>query len=227
MDLKSLENKRLYILKRLGILKFLSVVEALLVGFLAFVFTKDILIALILAVFVGIFFFRLTAKKLKLAKKELEIDALNLFLRRFGAKFRKESLSQKDFLKLELSENLKDFKSQNCFEFKDFKSQNCFEFKEFKIYDINFIDENKRFFCGILLEILKPSKNPSFEDEEKIYVKLQDKNFTLNHIFSKDNHYLIATLTNPFFIDLKESLEKNFKNLENNLKLIEEKIIKI
>ncbi|EAL8400187.1 poly(A) polymerase, partial [Campylobacter coli] len=29
------------------------------------------------------------------------------------------------------------------------------------------------------------------------------------------------------FIDLKESLEKNFKNLENNLKLIEEKIIKI
>ncbi|EAI3380431.1 poly(A) polymerase, partial [Campylobacter coli] len=30
-----------------------------------------------------------------------------------------------------------------------------------------------------------------------------------------------------FFIDLKESLEKNFKNLENNLKLIEEKIIKI
>ncbi|EGA3414753.1 poly(A) polymerase, partial [Campylobacter coli] len=32
MDLKSLENKRLYILKRLGILKFLSVVEALLVG---------------------------------------------------------------------------------------------------------------------------------------------------------------------------------------------------
>lgn len=78
-----------------------------------------------------------------------------------------------------------------------------------------------------MLEILKPSKNPSFEDEEKIYVKLQDKNFTLNHIFSKDNHYLITTLTNPFFIDLKESLEKNFKNLENNLKLIEEKIIKI
>lgn len=78
-----------------------------------------------------------------------------------------------------------------------------------------------------MLEILKPSKNPSFEDEEKIYVKLQDKNFTLNHIFSKDNHYLIATLKNPFFIDLKESLEKNFKNLENNLKLIEEKIIKI
>ena len=57
MDLKSLENNRLYILKRLGVLKFLSIIEALLVGFLAFVFTKDILIALILAVFVGIFLF--------------------------------------------------------------------------------------------------------------------------------------------------------------------------
>ncbi|EIA3481722.1 poly(A) polymerase, partial [Campylobacter coli] len=85
----------------------------------------------------------------------------------------------------------------------------------------------KRFFCGILLEILSANKNPSFENEEQIYIKLQDKNFTLNHVFSKENHYLIATLTNPFFIDLKESLEKNFKNLENNLKLIEEKIIKI
>ncbi|EJG9923253.1 poly(A) polymerase, partial [Campylobacter coli] len=104
---------------------------------------------------------------------------------------------------------------------------NCFEFKDFKIYDIQFLDENKRFFCGILLEILSANKNPSLENEEQIYIKLQDKNFTLNHIFSKDNHYLIATLTNPFFIDLKESLEKNFKNLENNLKLIEEKIIKI
>ncbi len=215
MDLKSLENNRLYILKRLGILKFLSIIEALLVGFLAFVFTKDILIALILAVFVGIFFFRLTAKKLKLAKKELEIDALNLFLRRFGAKFRKESLSQKDFLKLELSENLKDFKSQNCF-----------EFKEFKIYDINFIDENKRFFCGILLEILSANQNPSFEDEEQIYIKLKDKNFTLNHIFSKENHYLIATLSNPFFIDMKKDLKSNFKDLEENLNSIKNKLFK-
>ncbi len=215
MDLKSLENKRLYILKRLGILKFLSVVEALLVGFLAFVFTKDILIALILAVFVGIFFFRLTAKKLKLAKKELEIDALNLFLRRFGAKFKKQSLSQKDFLQLGFTKDLKEFKSQNCFEFKDFK-----------IYDIQFLDENKRFFCGILLEILSANQNPSFEDEEQIYIKLKDKNFTLNHIFSKENHYLIATLSNPFFIDMKKDLKSNFKDLEENLNSIKNKLFK-
>ncbi|HEF1950705.1 TPA: poly(A) polymerase, partial [Campylobacter jejuni] len=176
MDLKSLENNRLYILKRLGILKFLSIIEALLIGFLAFVFIRDALIAVILAVFVGVFFFRFTAKKLKLAQKELQINALNLFLRRFGAKFKKQSLSQKDFLKLGLTKDLKEFKSQNCFEFKDFK-----------IYDIQFLDENKRFFCGILLEILNANKNPSFENEEQIYIKLTDKNFALNHIFSKEN----------------------------------------
>lgn len=121
MDLKSLENNRLYILKRLGILKFLSIIEALLVGFLAFVFIRDALIAVILAVFVGVFFFRFTAKKLKLAQKELQIDALNLFLRRFGAKFKKQSLSQKDFLQLGFTKDLKEFKSQNCFELRILK----------------------------------------------------------------------------------------------------------
>ncbi|EDG1785703.1 poly(A) polymerase [Campylobacter jejuni] len=215
MDLKSLENNRLYILKRLGILKFLSIIEALLVGFLAFVFIRDALIAVILAVFVGVFFFRFIAKKLKLAQKELQINALNLFLRRFGAKFKKQSLSQKDFLKLGLTKDLKEFKSQNCFEFKDFK-----------IYDIQFLDENKRFFCGILLEILSANKNPSFENEEQIYIKLQDKNFTLNHVFSKENHYLIATLSNPFFIDIKKDLESNFKDLEENLNSIKNKLFK-
>ncbi|MFQ6342846.1 poly(A) polymerase [Campylobacter sp. VTCC 70190] len=214
MDLKSLENSRLYILKRLRILKFLSLIEALLVGFLAFVFIKDALIAVILAVFVGVFFFRFTAKKLKLAKKELEFQALSLFLRRFGAKFKAQGLSQKDFEKLGLSENLKEFKSQNCF-----------EFKEFKIYDTQFLDTNKRFFCGILLEILRANKNPSFDDEEPIYTKLRDKNFTLNHIFSKKNHYLIATLSNPFFIDFKKDLESNFKILEENLTSIKNKFL--
>lgn len=214
MDLKSLENNRLYILKRLRILKFLSLIEALLVGFLAFVFIKDALIAVILAVFVGVFFFRFTTKKLKLAKKELEFQALSLFLRRFGAKFKAQGLSQKDFEKLGLSENLKEFKSQNCF-----------EFKEFKIYDTQFLDTNKRFFCGILLEILRANKNPSFGYEEPIYTKLRDKNFTLNHIFSKENHYLIATLSNPFFIDFKKDLESNFKILEENLTSIKNKFL--
>lgn len=164
MDLKSLENNRLYILKRLGILKFLSIIEALLVGFLAFVFIRDALIAVILAVFVGVFFFRFTAKKLKLAQKELQINALNLFLRRFGAKFKKQSLSQKDFLKLGLTKDLKEFKSQNCFEFKDFK-----------IYDIQFLDENKRFFAEFCSKFQKQTKILALKTKNKFISNLQIK----------------------------------------------------
>ncbi|MDX2331224.1 poly(A) polymerase [Campylobacter hepaticus] len=214
MDLKNLENQRLYILKRLGILKFLSILEALLIAFLIFVFIKDILIAIIASVFVGIFFFNFTSKKLKLAKKDWEIKVLNLFLRRIGAKFKKEGLSQKDFLKLELIENLKEFQSQNCFELKDFK-----------IYDIQFLDLNKNLFCGILLEIIKTNKNTQFKDKEKIYTKLKHKNFTLDHIFSKQNYYLIATLSNPFFIDFKKDLANNLKILEKNLDSIKNKFL--
>ncbi|EAL5040182.1 poly(A) polymerase, partial [Campylobacter jejuni] len=79
---------------------------------------------------------------------------------------------------------------------------------------------------GILLEILSANQNPSFEDEEQIYIKLKDKNFTLNHIFSKENHYLIATLSNPFFIDMKKDLKSNFKDLEENLNSIKNKLFK-
>ncbi|TKX28863.1 poly(A) polymerase [Campylobacter estrildidarum] len=212
MDLKSLENQRILILKRLKILKILSVFESLIVLFLAFVFIRDAVISLILAVFVGIFFFRFTSKKIILAKKELQINALNLFLKRYGAKFKKEGLSQKDFLNLEFVQNLKDFKSQNCF-----------DFKEFKIYDVQFINENKDFFCGILLHSLNSNKN--FDDEKSIYKKLQNKEFSLDYIFSKNNYFLIATLTNPFFIDLNKNLNDNFEILEKNLNSIKNKFL--
>ncbi|MBZ7935577.1 poly(A) polymerase [Campylobacter sp. B0100352/1] len=210
----ALEHQRILISKRLKILKILSVFESLIVLFLAFVFIRDAVISLILAVFVGIFFFRFTSKKLILAKKELQINTLNLFLKRHGAKFKKEGLSQKDFLKLEFVSNLKDFKSQNCF-----------DFKEFKIYDVQFINENKDFFCGILLQSLKTNKKHDFNDEKNIYAKLKNKNFTLDHIFNKNNYFLIATLQNPFFIDLSQNLKDNFEILEKNLNSIKNKFL--
>ncbi|MBK2001082.1 poly(A) polymerase [Campylobacter sp. RM10532] len=210
----ALENQRILISKRLKILKFLSTLEAIIVLFLAFVFTKDSIISLILALLVGIFFFRFTSKKLILAKKELQINALNLFLKRFGAKFKKEGLSQKDFLKLEIVSDLKEFKSQNCF-----------DFKEFKIYDVQFINTNKEFFCGILLQSLNSNKKHDFSDEKNIYTKLKNKNFTLDYILNKNNYFLIATLKNPFFIDLNQNLKDNFEILEKNLNSIKNKFL--
>ncbi|MCW1360363.1 poly(A) polymerase [Campylobacter jejuni] len=205
MDLKSLENERLYILKRLGILKLLSVIEALLVGFLAFVFTRDAIICLASAVLVGIFFFRLTSRKLLRSKEELQIQVLNLFLRRQGAKFQNQGLSEEEFKKLALIENLKEFKSKNHFIFKDFE-----------IYDIWFKTHSNHFFCGILLECKNEIKNPPNNDIELIFTKLKHKNFDTQFCFYYKNFILIASLRNPFFIDFSLSLESNFKNLEQN-----------
>ncbi|WP_348518721.1 poly(A) polymerase [Campylobacter sp. CCS1377] len=205
MDLKSLENRRLYILKRLGILKLLSVIEALLVGFLAFVFTRDAIICLASAVLVGIFFFRLTSRKLLRSKEELQIQVLNLFLRRQGAKFQSQGLSEEEFKKLALIENLKEFKSKNHFIFKDFE-----------IYDIWFKTHSNHFFCGILLEYKNNIKNLPNNDIEVIFTKLKHKNFDTQFYFYHKNFMLIASLCNPFFIDFSLSLESNFKNLEQN-----------
>ncbi|MFK0353824.1 poly(A) polymerase, partial [Campylobacter jejuni] len=47
-----------------------------------------------------------------------------------------------------------------------------------------------------------------------------------NHIFSKENHYLIATLSNPLFIDIKKDLKSNFKELEENLTSFNKKLFK-
>lgn len=212
--MQDLENQRVFIIKRLAILKFLSIIEAFLVGFLAFVFTKDLLIALILALFAGIFFFRFASRKLKKSQKELEINILRSFLYRFKAKFKQTGINQKEFEALGLSETLSEFKSFNTFEFKDFI-----------IHDLQFIDERKRYFCGILIKFFKINEKTYFDDEEKIYTKLQDKVFSVEFCFGKEKNCLISTLTSPFFIDFKQTVEHNLKNLEKNLQIIKNKFL--
>lgn len=199
----NLENQRLYILKRLGILKSLSLIEALLVGFLAFVFIKDVMIAIIGAIFVGVFFYRLTSKRLIKSKKELETSVLKLFLARQKAHFPKKPLLQEEFASLNLSENLKEFQAGEGI-----------EFKNFTLYDVKFKDKLGRFFCGICL-ISKLGLNGG--DEEQIYKKVVGKNFTLSSYFAKDGRVLIACLANPFFVDLKKSVEENHKTMQENL----------
>ncbi|MCR2103622.1 poly(A) polymerase [Campylobacter upsaliensis] len=199
----NLESQRLYILKRLGILKFLSVIEALLVGFLAFVFIKDAMIAMISAIFVGVFFYRLTSKKLIKSKKELETSVLKLFLMRHKAYFPINELSREEFMQFKLSEDLKEF---HC--------EKGIKFKNFALYDVKFKDHLGRLFCGICL-ISKQVLNGG--DEEQIYEKVMGKNFTLSSYFAKDGKALIACLTNPFFVDLKKNVEENHKIMQGNL----------
>ncbi|MBK1972596.1 poly(A) polymerase [Campylobacter sp. TTU-622] len=212
--MQNLEKQRVFLIKRLGILKFLSILEAFLIGFLSFIFIKDLLIALILAIFTGIFFFRFISKKLKKNQKELELNILKLFLCRFGAKLKQIGINQKEFEALALSEKLEEIKSFNTFKFNDFT-----------IYDLQFIDERKRYFCGILIKFSKINKEIRFDNEEIIYNKLKDKFFNIKFCFGKEKNYLISTLTHPFFIDFNHSVEDNLKNLEKNLQMIKNKFL--
>ncbi|EOB2210808.1 poly(A) polymerase [Campylobacter upsaliensis] len=199
----NLESQRLYILKRLGILKFLSLIEALLVGFLAFVFIKDMVIAIIGAMFVGVFFYRLTSKRLIKSKKELETSVLKLFLMRHKAYFPINELSREEFMQFKLSEDLKEF---HC--------EKGIKFKNFALYDVKFKDHLGRFFCGICL-ISKQVLNGG--DEEQIYKKVVGKNFELSSYFAKEGRVLIACLANPFFVNLKKNVEENLKIMQGNL----------
>ena len=120
--MQELEDNRLFILKRLGILRILSIIEAFIVAFLAFVLTKDLIICIVLAVFVGILFFRLTSKTLLQKKSMLELEITRLFLRQNHAKFKSLGIKEKDFATLS-SLNFNDFKLRKLKEKVDFRSE--------------------------------------------------------------------------------------------------------
>lgn len=204
--MESLESERIFLQKRLGILKFLSVLEAFLVGFLLFVFVKDAVMALAGAVLVGVLFYRLTNRKLVLAKSNLEKNFFQFFLKRNGGKLDKKLL-QKDFEKLALSEKLKEFRSGFGV-----------KFEKFSLYDLHFKDDKGRFFCGVL--ICFREKISLSGDENLIYHKLNRKNFSLENIFARESSVLVASLISPFFVDLKKDLEQNYKRMQGNFTLI-------
>ena len=207
--MQDLEDNRLFLLNRLGILRLLSIIEALVIGFLAFVFIKDLIIAVILACIVGILFFRFTSKKLILAKNELELNITRLFLRQNKAKLKLSSINEKDFLKLNFLQNLSEFKSVNSFEFDDFK-----------LYDLLFKDEFKRAFCGVLVCFNKELKQDANADISDIFIRVKDRNFNTNVFFKKGNSVLIPSLKNPFFANLNLTVKTNLELMQENLKKI-------
>ncbi len=207
--MQDLENNRLFILKRLGILRLLSIIEAVLVCFLAFVFIKDILIAIILACMLGILFFKFTSKRLILAKKELETKLTRLFLRQNKASLKNDSISEKDFLNLAFVDKISEFKSLNSFYFEDFV-----------LYDLLFKDEFKRSFSGILISFKKDIKSDINDDISQIFVKIRDKNFNTKLVCKKGKNLLISSLKNPFFPNLSLSVRKNLDLMQENLQKI-------
>ncbi|MCV3552059.1 poly(A) polymerase [Campylobacter sp. CNRCH_2013_0855] len=194
--------------KRLKALQILAFAEALVIFFLAFQFSKDVIIALFFAVLAGVLFFRILGRKLMWGRNELVFKMCEEFLKQNKAKFDKQGFVQKDFEKIAFDFSLKTYHSQNSFIFDDFI-----------LYDVKFKDEFGNFFCGILLYSKKLKEDIS--SNESIFEKVKDKEFSTQRVLKKDDYLLIASLKNPFFADLKISSELNFKLFRANLEKIQ------
>ncbi|AJC91521.1 hypothetical protein [Campylobacter subantarcticus] len=194
--------------KRLKALQILAFAEALVVFFLTFQFSKDVIIALFFAALAGVLFFRILGRKLIWGRDELVFKMCEDFLKQNNARFNKQGLDQKDFEKIAFDFSLKTYHSQNSFVFDDFS-----------FYDVKFKDEFGNFFCGILLYSKKLKEG--IQSSENIFDKVKEKEFSTQRVLKKGDYLLIASLRNPFFADLKISSELNFKLFRANLEKIQ------
>ena len=225
-NLNALEFERESIFKRLKILKILAVVESVTLLYLAFVFSKDLIISLFIAVFVGVFFYRFLSRRLLARQNELENKLLQHFLAEHKGKFKGGGLDENALKELALP-------------FELIKTSASVEFARFTLYDINFKNTSGGAFIGVLL-VLKNAefgaKSPSADfkdkdlhfkadlpciDENTLFEKLNFTHFDTQRLFIKGEFAIIATLQNPFFISPKLSLKENLAQMNANLAKIE------
>ncbi|MBF7044785.1 poly(A) polymerase, partial [Campylobacter volucris] len=94
------EAIRIALNKRLKALQILAFAEALVVFFLIFQFSKDLIIALFGASLAGVLFFRILGKKLMWGRNELVFKMCEEFLKQNNASFDKQGFKQEDFEKI-------------------------------------------------------------------------------------------------------------------------------
>ena len=266
-DLNALEIERAVIFKRLKILKFLAFLEGFIALYLAFVASKDLIIALVVGVFAGVFFYRFLSRKLLARQKDIESTVLRHFLTQNEAEFKGDlgAILQKLALP-----------------FANFKASNGFEFKDFYLCDIIFKNASGQAFIGILLVLknndlnlnsrqngvlnststsiknssksaensaqtqnialnskqntptlnpakaqnthakaLKFKKDLSNIDENALFQRLTNADFSTDRLLVKDDFALIATLKNPFFIEKGLNLKQNLEKMSANLAKIQ------
>ena len=204
-DTNALELERANIFKRLKILKFLSLIQSLIALYLAFVLSKDAIISLAIAVFVGVFFYRFLARQ-----NALESEFLRAFLARHKAKIKGGKLDESALQRLALP-------------FEQIKTSAGVEFSDFVLYDISFKNASDGAFMGVLLVL----KNAQFKanllslDENALFERLSHTDFDTRKLFVRGEFALIASLKNPFFISPKLNLEQNLAQMNANLAKIE------
>lgn len=207
---RTLDLERASIFKRLAILKFLALLESVIVLYLAFVLSKDAIIALCAAVFVGVFFYRLLSRRLLARQRAIENELLQHFLAQNNAKFKGAGIDETTLQKLALP-------------FSDIKTSAGVEFARFLLYDTSFKNASGGAFMGVLIVL----KNAEFKadlpciDENALFEKLNFAHFDTQRLFIKGEFALIATLQNPFFISPKLSLSQNLAQMNENLGKIE------
>ena len=207
---RAFEPERESIFKRLKILKFLAFVESVIVLYLAFVVSRDLIISLCIAVFAGVFFYRFLSRRLLARQNALENELLQHFLAEHKGKFKGGGLDEKVLEKLALP-------------FELVKTSAGVEFTHFALYDISFKNAGGGAFIGVLL-VLKNAKfkeNLPCIDENALFEKLNFTHFDTQRLFIKGEFALIATLQNPFFISPKLSLHQNLAQMSENLSKIE------
>lgn len=209
-DINALEFERASIIKRLGILRFLAIIESLIVLYLVFVMSKDAIISLCIAVFVGVVFYRFLSRKLLTRQNFIQSECLRQFLAQQNAEFNNDSLNEKALQRLALP-------------FENIKTSCGTQFPAFKLYDISFKNASNGAFIGVLLVLQNAAFKPNLPsiDENALFQRLRSKDFDTQKIFVKDEFALIATLTNPFFVDAKLNLNQNLAQMKANLDKIE------
>lgn len=209
-DFNALEFERANIIKRLGVLRFLAILESLIVLFLAFVLSKDAIISLCAAVFVGVFFYRFLSRKLLARQAFIQSEFLRHFLVQNNAKFTNDSLDEKALQKLTLP-------------FESVKTSGGVEFPHFLLYDISFKSVGNGAFIGVLIRLKNARFKPNLSniDENALFQRLRSTGFDTQRLFIKDEFALIASLTNPFFVNAKLNLSQNLAQMNENLSKIQ------
>lgn len=209
-DTNALETERQLIFKRLKILKFLSLIESLIALYLAFVLSKDAIISLAIAVFVGVFFYRFLSRRLLARQNALESEFLRAFLARHKAEFKGTKLDENALQRLALP-------------FEQVKTGAGVEFSRFFLYDISFKNASGGAFIGVLLVL----KNAQFKanlpslDENALFERLSHTDFETQKLFVRGEFALIVSLKNPFFISPKLNLEQILAQMNENLAKIQ------
>lgn len=209
-DFNALEFERASIVKRLGILRFLALIESLIVLYLAFVLSKDAIISLCIAVFVGVFFYRFLSRRLLARQNFIQRECLRQFLAQQNAEFQNDSLNEKALQRLALP-------------FESIKTSGGTQFRAFKLYDISFKNASNGAFIGVLLVLQNAVFKPNLPsiDENTLFQRLSNKDFDTQRLFIKGEFALIATIRNPFFVDFRLNLNQNLAQMKANLDKIQ------